>query len=143
MAGGRRLRYNDLMRVTMTLLLAGLGLLVALPAAAQVEIQSKSAPQERPARIVTPPLHYETSKPPDHDFYPSGPKVGHDPAFIEPLAIKYETPSSSGRVGLSGWTAPNQPVAGAVGGFRDVSGWFALGFSVTWDGPPPPKARPR
>jgi hypothetical protein len=24
-----------------------------------------------------------------------------------------------------------------------VSGWFALGFSITWDGPPAPKARPR
>jgi hypothetical protein len=118
------------------------GLLVAVPAFAQVEIEAKRPPVERPARVVAPPLHYETSKPPDHDWYPQGTRVQHDPAFVEPLASKYETPTTSGRVGLSGWTAPNQPVGGAAGNWREVSGWFALGFSITWDGPPGPKARP-
>ncbi|HEX9821295.1 MAG TPA: hypothetical protein VGD07_16965 [Methylomirabilota bacterium] len=131
------------MRLTRVLVMAGLGLLVALPAAAQqVEIEARP-PTERPARVVPPPLHYETTRPPDNDFYPQGTRVEHDPAFIEPLAGSYETPSGSGRFGLSGWTAPNPPVGSPVGGWRDVSGWFAIGFSVTWDGPPARKARPR
>jgi hypothetical protein len=132
------------MRALMTVLIAGLGLLAAVPAAAQVEIEAKRTPAERPLRVIPPPLHYETSKPPDHDNYPQGTKVEHDPAFVEPLSFKYETPNTSGRVGLSGWTAPNQPVGSGVGGgWRDISGWFAFGFSITWDGPPAPKARPR
>lgn len=144
MAGDRALRYNEFMRACLMIVLAGLGWLTAVPAAAQVEIEATPPPAERPLRVVPPPLHYETSKPPDHDNYPQGTKVEHDPAFIEPLAFKYETPNGSGRVGVSGWTAPNQPVgAGIGGGWRDISGWFAFGFSVTWDGPPAPKARPR
>lgn len=132
------------MRATRVLVLAAFGLIVALPAAAQqVEIEAKGAPVERPARVVPPPLHYETTRPPDTDFYPQGTKVEHDPAFIEPLAGTYETPNGSGRFGLSGWTAPNTPVGSPVGGWRDVSGWFAIGFSATWDGPPARKARPR
>jgi len=143
------------MRITMAVLIVGLGSLVALPAAAQqapvpqapqpgVQIQSKPpAAPEREARVVPPPLHYETTRPPDTDFYPQGTKVEHDPAFIEPLASRYETANGSGWVGLSGWTAPNPPIGTAVSGWRDVSGWFALGFSVTWDGPPAPKSRPR
>ena len=86
------------MRITMAVLIVGLGSLVALPAAAQqapvpqapqpgVQIQSKPpAAPEREARVVPPPLHYETTRPPDTDFYPQGTKVEHDPAFIEPLA---------------------------------------------------------
>jgi len=131
------------MRALLSILIAGLGLLIALPAAAQVQIESKRPPAERAARVVPPPLHYETSKPPDHDFYPQGTKVEHDPAFIEPLSSKYENANGSGRIGLSGWTAPNQPVGSPVGGWRDVSGWFALGFSVTWGGPPAQKPVPR
>jgi hypothetical protein len=141
------------MRFAMAALIVGLGALIALPAAAQqgvvpqapqpgVQIQATPRPPERPARVVTPPLHYETSKPPDNDFYPEGTKVEHDPAFIEPLAARYETPSGSGRYGFSGWTAPKPPV-GAKQLWQDSNGWFALGFSVTWDGPPAPKARPR
>lgn len=145
------------MRLAMAALIAGLGALVALPAAAQqgvvpqapqpqppgVQIQSTPQPQvERPARVVPPPLHYETSKPPDNDFYPQGEKVEHDPAFIEPLAGTYETPTSSGRYGFSGWTAPKPPL-GSQQLWQDSGGWFALGFSVTWGGPPaPPKSRP-
>jgi hypothetical protein len=132
------------MRVVLSVLVAGLGLLIAVPAAAQVKIESTRPPAERPqARVVPPPLHYETSRPPDHDFYPQGTKVEHDPAFIEPLSSKGEHANGSGRMGLTGWPAPNQPVGSPVGGWRDVSGWFALGFSVTWGGPPAQKPVPR
>jgi hypothetical protein len=139
----------------MTVVMVGLGSLLALPAAAQqgavpqapqpgVQIQATPTPAvPREARVVPPPLHYETTRPPDTDYYPQGTKVEHDPAFIEPLAGRYETANGSGRYGLSGWTAPNPPIGTPASGWRDVSGWFALGFSVTWDGPPAPKSRPR
>jgi hypothetical protein len=133
------------MRAAIALMLAGVGCFATLPAAAQqVKIETTPPAVERPARVVAPPLHYETSRPPDADVYPyGGPKVEHDPAFIEPLAGPYETPNGSGQIGLSGWTAPNPPVGSPVSGWRDVSGWFAIGFSVTWGGPPPAKPRPR
>jgi hypothetical protein len=127
----------------MTVLFVGLGLLVAQPADAQLGIESRRPPGEREPRVVPPPLHYETTRPRDTDYYPQGTKVEHDPAFIEPLSSKYENANGSGRIGISGWTAPNTPVGAPVGGWRDVSGWFALGFSITWDGPPATKARPR
>lgn len=131
------------MRALRIVVIAVLGLLVALPAAAQqVEVEAKPLVSEREPRVVPPPLHYETTRPPDTDYYPQGTKVEHDPAFIQPLASSYENAEGSGRVGVSGWTAPNTPVGSPVGGWRDVSGWFALGFSVTWGGPPAPKARP-
>jgi hypothetical protein len=109
--------------------------------AQQVKIETSRKPSEREARIVPPPLHYETSRPPDADVYPRGTKVEHDPAFIEPLAARYETPTGSGRYGFSGWTAPKAPVGGRQT-WQDSSGWFALGFSITWDGPPAQKPRP-
>lgn len=124
----------------MMVLIAGLGLLVARPVAAQVRIEVKPTPEERPIRVLPPPLHYETTKPQDHDYYPQGTKVQHDPAFIEPLSSEYKNASGSGRVGISGWTAPNQPLGGASGLSSEVNGWFALGFSITWGGPPAPPA---
>ena len=104
--------------------------------AQQVKIETTRKPAEREARIVPPPLHYETSRPPDADVYPRGTKVEHDPAFIEPFAGSYQTTTGSGRFGLSGWTAPNPPIGSEATNWKEVNGWFALGFSVTWDGPP-------
>ena len=123
----------------------------ALPAhAQQVKIETTRKPSEREARIVPPPLHYETTQPPDAGVYPGagarGTKVEHDPAFIEPFAGSYQTATGSGRYGLSGWTAPNPPIGSESTNWREVNGWFALGFSVTWDGPPArgvPAQRPR
>jgi hypothetical protein len=115
--------------------------------AQQVKIETTRKPTEREARIVPPPLLYETSRPPDGDFYPRGTRVEHDPAFIEPFAGSYQTATGSGRYGLSGWTAPNLPIGPEGTNWKEVNGWFALGFSVTWDGPPPsrivPAPRPR
>lgn len=129
------------MRAFISALIVATALAVALPAAAQqVKFEEKKPDTVREPRVVPPPLHYETTKPPDHDHYPRGTQVEHDPAFIEPLASKYETANTTGRVGVSGWTAPNTPVGSPASGWRDVNGWFALGFSVTWGGPPPPKA---
>jgi len=74
----------------MTILIAIAAALLALtvlPAEAQqVKIETTRKPSEREARVVPPPLHYETSRPPDADVYPRGTRVEHDPAGAEFLA---------------------------------------------------------
>lgn len=122
-------------------------LLVATCAAAQeVKIEASPLPRDRP-EIVSPGLNYERTKPREHDMYPDGPRVEHDPGFIEGLSSEYETGTTRGRAGVAGWTSPNMPVGASVAsGYRDVTGWFGLGFSVTWGAPPrqsPPDTPPR
>lgn len=122
--------------------LATLSLLVlgALPATAQqVRIEAPRPAKPAEARIVPPPLHYQTTRPPDADYYPESPRVEHNPAFIEPFSKAYTTSNSSGRVGLSGWTSPTPPV-GPRSMYDEWTGVLAIGFSVTWDGPPPAPA---
>lgn len=135
------------MRILLALVVAGMVALGAAAAEAQVKIETTrpQAPPTAPeARVVPPPLHYEQTRPRDADFYPYGTRVEHDPAFIEPFAGSYQTATTSGRFGLSGWTAPNAPIGSEATLWRQTSGWFALGFSVTWDGPPArPAAAPR
>ena len=114
---------------------------MALPVAAQGVVPQAPPPgvqiqPQPPARVEPLALPFAES-----DFGGSS-KFEHDPAFIEPLAAQYETANGSGRYGFSGWTAPGPPI-GARQLWQDHSGWFALGFSVTWDGPPAPKSRPR
>ena len=134
------------MKILLTLAVAGMVALGAAAAEAQVKIETaRPAPPKPPeARVVPPPLHYEQTRPRDADFYPYGTKVEHDPAFVEPFAGSYQTSTTSGRFGLSGWTAPNAPIGSEATLARQTNGWFALGFSVTWDGPPArPAAAPR
>jgi hypothetical protein len=116
---------------------------VVVPASAQqVEIKAQPPARERMPEIIPPGLYNEVTKPRESDFYPDGPKVEHDPAFIEPFSATYQTPTMTGRYGLSGWTAPNTPVGSTAAGTRQDSGWFAIGFSITWDGPPPARRGP-
>jgi hypothetical protein len=127
------------MRALRIVAIIGLVLAPALPAAAQnVEIEATRPATERETKIIPPPLHYETTRPPDGDVRPNprGADVEHDPAFIEPLASTYETSEGSGRYGLSGWTSPNSPVGPQSTNWQEVTGWLAIGFSVTWGGPP-------
>jgi hypothetical protein len=120
----------------------------APPADAQpVKIETTRKPTEREARIVPPPLHYESTRPPEADYYPRGTLVEYDPAFIEPFAGSYQTTTGSGRYGLSGWSSPNPPIGSELAhkGHEDP-GVLSFGFSVTWDGPPArvvPAQRPR
>lgn len=113
------------------------------PGAAQdVQIQSRATPPAVEREIMTPGLHYDQSRPSDRDYYPEGPRVEHDPAFFEDMSRGYETSTGSGRVGVSGWTSPATPVGPTAAiGQREVPGWFGLGFSVTWGGPPSPSRR--
>jgi hypothetical protein len=107
--------------------------------AQEVRIESRPAPPPVDREIVTPGLHYDQSRPSDRDYYPEGPNVEHDPAFIAPLSQEYTTPEGSGRVGVSGWTSPATPVGptspGGIGQ-REHSGWLGFGLSFTWGGPP-------
>ena len=128
--------------------LFGLLMLVTTPALAQqVEIKKPppAAPREEREVIVPPGLQQET-RPGDADRYPRGGQVQYDPAFIGPASRPYETPTSTGRFGLSGWVSPHTPVGSPHQGWAESYGVFALGFSVTWDGPPPvrrPAANPK
>ena len=135
------MRYLTARYLTASLLLGSV-LTVATPAAAQVQIEARPDARAPEARVVPPPLHYETTRPPDADFYPSAPLVEHDPAFVTPFVGEYATEEGSGRYGLSAWTAPNTPVPPVRSVFREVAGYLAFGFSVTWDGPPAPAKSP-
>jgi hypothetical protein len=121
---------------TIAALLVSLSVLAAVPALAQqVEIEAPVPGRERP-EIRPPALHYEQTRPSDREYYPDGPKVEADPAFIEPFASGYDTGETSGFGGVAGWTASNPPLGPAVAsGHHEVNGWFALGFAVTWGGP--------
>jgi hypothetical protein len=132
------------MRLIKYIVIAGVVSLMAVSSAvAQVEIESSKVPPTPEPRVVAPPLHYQTTRPPDADYYQPNVMVEHDPAFIEPLSSQYETPTGSGRVGIAGWVSPNLPVGSTAAGYREDWGVLGFGFSVTWDGPPAPKPRPR
>lgn len=150
-------RYNG----GMVPLLAGLALLAVLfsavsvtaqqPPAGQappadtptpnVEIQTTPAPKPEGPKVMAPPLHYETTRPPDAGVYPYDVRVQHDPAFVEPFTGQWEGPTSSAKFGLSGWTSPNTPLGPSTIGYREIDGWFGFGFSIVWGGPPA-SARP-
>jgi hypothetical protein len=114
----------------------------SLAAAQDVKIQAKPPAGEPKIEIIPPGGHYEQTRPTDRDFYPDGPRVEHDPAFIQGLSGEYQIGESTGRAGVSGWTSPNTPVGPEVAGWREVTGWFGFGFSMTWGGPPRVARRP-
>ncbi len=123
-----------------------LAILVVAPAAAQqVDIKKPvpSAPPreiEREPRVIEPGLSRE-SRPIETDNYPPhGGRAPHEPGFFRGLSSK----TATGRVGIAGWTAPNVPVGSSGSGWREINGWFTIGFSATWDAPPPaaPRAAP-
>lgn len=113
-----------------------LGILGATSVSAQ-EVKIQAPVTVREPRVITPDLLYETTRPRDEDAYADDTRVLYDPAFIRALSVPVETPTSTGRLGLSGWTSPNPPVGSEATGHREVSGWLGFGFSTTWSGPPP------
>jgi hypothetical protein len=129
------------MRRLVALAIAGLAVAVATPVWAQVQIETTRTvkPEEgREFKIVPPPLYRDESRPHDAEIYPGAtPRLEHEPAFIEPLSGEYQTPTGSGRYGLAGWMSPNTPVGPQIGEYHAVTGYWGIGFSITWDGPPP------
>ena len=124
--------------VAVSLLLTGVAAGVA--AAQQVDVTAPPPPLERGVGgIVGPGLQYEITQPDDGSYVPPGPRVHHDPAFIGPLAISTQSPTTTGRMGIAGWTSPSVTVASPASGGREVTGYFALGFAFEWGGPPPSK----
>jgi hypothetical protein len=117
-----------------------LAVLIATPVAAQqVDIEKPAPPPvriEREPEVISPGLSNER-RPIEADNHPKGGRVPHEPGFIRGLSTR----TATGRAGIAGWTSPNPPVGGGVAGWSEVNGWFAIGFSVTWDGPPPPPAK--
>ena len=114
----------------------------AAPVLAQQIEMERPAPAPAPERrIIRPAPGAEPTRPTDADYYPGGGRVGYEPAFVAQASRKLETPRSTGRFGLAGWTSPNTPVGSAASGHDEVSGWFVFGFAIIWDGPPP-AARP-
>jgi hypothetical protein len=116
--------------------------LVAAPALAQqVDIEVLPPERERGPVVITPGDQYEAGRPSDYNNYPQPlPRVKFDPAFIRPMSARTQTPTSTGRAGIAGWTAPSTPV-GSQQIWKEDTGLFALGFTVEWGGPPPPSAR--
>lgn len=110
-----------------------IGILVsATPGIAQ-ELPIETSPGSSRPMIRSEPSKPSVTdaRPLDVGAYPGDVGVRHRPAFVEPFAARYETRAARGRFGLSGWTAP----AGPPNGARDISGWFSLGFSLTWEEP--------
>ena len=100
------------------------------------DVKMKAPEPAREPRIITPGLLYE-SRPKDENYYPgSGPSVPHDPAFIRPFTKEIETPESTQRLGVAGWTSPTTPVGPSGAGMRESNGVLGFGFSWTWGGPP-------
>lgn len=110
-----------------------------LAAAAPALAQPLRIETPREDRALIPPTRDPATHARDADVYPAGPGVAYDPAFIRELSAPVDYTESTGRAGLSVWTSPSTPVAGATIGQREVSGWPAFGWSITWGGPPAPK----
>ena len=131
------------MRAILTSAALLLALVFAVPAfAQQVEIAVPSPERHRERAVIPPGDHYQATRPTDDYYPPPGQRVRYDPAFIAPLSAKTESAAGTGRAGIAGWTSPNTPVGAAQTGYRDLNGWFALGFAVEWGGPPPPAKPP-
>ena len=112
--------------------------------AQQIQIETTPEPREIRPEIVPPGGLHEITRPRESDFYPEDIRVRVDPAFIFPFAgVRQTGPNSAVRFGLSGWTVPATPVGQTPTAQREVPGWFALGFSLVWGGPPPPAGSPR
>jgi hypothetical protein len=82
------------------------------------------APTRPPS--ITPGRLYERP-PSDDSYYPDAPIVPYDPAFVPALTIDIDARSSTGRAGLSAWTAPNAAVRAA----KRHSGRHARGPTVS------------
>lgn len=131
----------------MRTIVAGAALLLALlcvgPTFAQnVEIAVPAPGRHREPAVIAPGDPQQATRPSDDYYPPPGQRVRYDPAFIAPLATETEGPGGTGLAGIAGWTSPNTPVGAEQTGYRELNGWFALGFAIEWGGPPSPTRRP-
>jgi hypothetical protein len=100
-------------------------LLGVLPPAAEpqpLDLKTTPPPRERVAPAV-----------PERDLYPARPSVPQRPSFLGPLS----RPTTTGRAGVAGFTAPSSPVGSRVAGDHATPGWPGVGFAVEWGGSSP------
>src|ERR1700732_228177 len=77
------------------------GASVALAQSGEIEATTREVrPKFQILRPETPGS--EVTRPNDANIYRGDPVVNYDPAFIEP----FSTETSTGRMGLAGWTSP-------------------------------------
>lgn len=69
---------------------------------------------------------------PQADLYPYRPAVPYQPGFIEPLSKE----TSTGRMGVAGWTSPNTSAGSRGAADPDNPGWPSVGFAIEWGGSP-------
>ena len=60
------------------------------------------------------------------------------PGYVGPLS----TETSTGRMGVSGWTAPAITTPGSGGTYEERAGQFGFGYSVEWGVSRPPSEAP-
>ena len=65
------------------------------------------------------------------------PPASDPPGFVAPLSKE----TSSGRVGVAGWTAPNATVGSRAVADRDNPGWLSVGFALEWGSSRTPKGK--
>src|SRR2546426_5206704 len=98
----RMLRTTSDMMTAMRMVLGGLLVVLLFMTgsafAQQIEIKAPTPERPRQPLVVPPGDHFQMTRPSDADNYPSPPLVNYDPAFIEPLSKKIETPTSTGRL---------------------------------------------
>ena len=113
------------MRSILAVLAVAGPLLVVLPrpvSSQPLDLKATPPPRERIAPAV-----------PERDLYPPRPSVPQRPHFFGPLS----KPTSSGRAGAAGFTAPNSPTGSRVAGDPANPGWPGVGFAVEWGGSSP------
>jgi len=118
--------------VGLTLALAGSGRAMAQSG---VEIESTVPAPPPKFEIIRPEQPgSEPTRTLDNDFPAvfGDPTVRYDPAFIAPFTKE----TSTGRMGLAGWTSPVGVVTGDGPMNTRVPGWLSFGFAITWGGPP-------
>ena len=107
--------------------------------AVPIEVTTPGAvPPPRGFRLA-PTMPFEEPGIREQEFYPGYEiRSRHEPAFIEPLVTRVRlSPTSGGRVGLSGWTAPAVPFD-----IPQATGEVAFGLTFSWGEPVDEKKEP-
>jgi hypothetical protein len=90
----------------LTLTLVGILGSTAQGIAQELPIETSPGPSRSTIRSEPSRPSDVSARPLDVSVYPGDVGARHRPAFVEPFAARYETRTTRGRYGLSGWTAP-------------------------------------
>ena len=104
------------------------GLSAAVPLLALLPQPAPSQPLD--LKATPPPRERVAPAVPERDLYPQRPSVPQRPSFFGPLS----RPTTTGRAGAAGFTAPNSPVGSRGAADPANPGWPGVGFAVEWGG---------